>query len=215
MKKSIRFDYEATYFLSHEPTFTEKEIWLVLHGYGQLAEFFIRKFNRSFSPERLFIAPEGTNHSYLEGFQGRVGANWMTRHERESAIENNHRFLDGLLDSILSGYPILPNIHVLGFSQGAATATRWASRSGREIETLVLWAGGFAMDLTLEDAREKFKNTSLILAMGERDELITPDSIRKQEELIAGLNKEIIRLNFSGGHEIDPVLVEKIINREV
>jgi predicted esterase len=215
VKKSIRFDYEAKYFLSHEPTFTEKEIWLVLHGYGQLAEFFIRKFNRSFSSEKLFIAPEGTNHTYLEGFQGRVGANWMTRHERESAIENNHRFLDTLLDSILPGYVTPPKIHVLGFSQGAATATRWASRSKPQIETLVLWAGGFAMDLTLDDAREKFKNTRLILALGERDELITPESILKQEELIAGLNKEIVRLSFPGGHEIDHDLLEKIINREV
>lgn len=215
MKKSFRFDYEAHYSLSHEPTFQEKEIWLVLHGYGQLAEFFLRKFGRFFSTDRLFIAPEGTNYTYLEGFQGRVGANWMTRHEQETAIENNHRFLDSLLDSVLSGYVTPPPIHVLGFSQGAATAARWASRWKGEIRTLVLWAGGFALDLSLENTRTKFQNTTVILALGDRDEMITSESIQKQEELIVQLKKEVIRVSYSGGHELDSDVLEKIINHQL
>ena len=94
LKKSINFQYQAHYSVTHEPTFEEKEIWLVLHGYGQLAEFFIGKFQGFDSSERLFVAPEATNYGYLTGLAGRVGANWMTKHEREIAIENNHRYLD-------------------------------------------------------------------------------------------------------------------------
>jgi predicted esterase len=215
VKKTFRFEYEAHYSLSHDPTYQEKEIWLVLHGYGQLAEFFLRKFKDSYSSDRLFIAPEGTNYAYLEGFQGRVGANWMTRHEREIAIENNHRFLDKLMETILSQYPEKPEIRALGFSQGAATLTRWASRWKEEISTLVLWAGGFALDLELESSREKFQNTDLILVMGDRDELITPESLEKQEELISKLKKELVRLSFPGGHELDSDLLGKIINQQI
>ena len=215
MKKSIRFEYEAHYSLSHEPTFEEKEIWLVLHGYGQLAEFFVRKFNRFSSSDRLFIAPEGTNYNYLEGFQGRVGANWMTRHEREIAIENNHRFLDTLMETILSRYSEKPKIHALGFSQGAATLTRWASRWKEEMSTLVLWAGGFALDMEVQNGKEKFQNTDLILVLGDRDELIIPESIQKQEELISQLKKEVVRLSFPGGHELDSDLLGKIINQKI
>lgn len=214
MKHSIRFEYEAHYFLSHEATFEEKEIWLVMHGYGQLAEFFVRKFKSFFTPEKLFIAPEGTNYNYLEGFQGRVGANWMTKHERETAIANNHRLLDKLLGSFLEKFPEKPKIHVLGFSQGAATATRWASHWEGKIESLVLWAGGFALDLNLEEARGKFAETELILALGDRDEMITSDHIQKQEELISGLGKEVRRHTYSGGHDLDPELLEKIINQK-
>lgn len=214
MKQTIRFEYEAHYHLSQEPTFEEKEIWLVMHGYGQLAEFFVRKFKPFFSPERLFVAPEGTNYNYLEGFQGRVGANWMTKHERETAIANNHRLLDKLIESILEEYPTMPKIHVLGFSQGAATATRWASHWNGKIETLVLWAGGFALDLDMEEARGKFSDTELILAIGDRDELITSEQIQKQEELISGLGKDVLRYNYPGGHDLDSGLLEKIINRK-
>ena len=214
MKASIRFPYEAHYFLSGEPTYEEQEVWLILHGYGQLAEFFVRKFKTVFSPERLFIAPEGTNYNYLEGFQGRVGANWMTKHERETAIENNHRFLDTLMESFLEKYPHRPTVHVLGFSQGAATVTRWASHWDGKIDTLVLWAGGFALDMDLAIAKEAFIETELIMALGDQDELISADNIQKQEELISQLGKEIHRLSYRGGHELESTLLEKIINRQ-
>ncbi|MFN3997956.1 alpha/beta hydrolase [Algoriphagus sp.] len=212
MKHSIRFEYESHYFLSQVPTFQEKEIWLVVHGYGQLAEFFVRKFKKFFSPERLFIAPEGTNYNYLEGFQGRVGANWMTKHERETAIENNHRLLNKLIDSFFEKYQEKPVIRVLGFSQGAATATRWASVWDGKIDTLVLWSGGFALDLNLEAADEAFAETELILVLGEKDDLINPESIQKQEALILSLGISVKRISFDGGHELDTEVLEKIIN---
>lgn len=215
MKASIRFEYEAHYFLSNEPTYEEQELWLVLHGYGQLAEFFVRKFKTFFSPERVFVAPEGTNYNYLEGFQGRVGANWMTKHERETAIANNHRFLDSLIDSLLEKYTHKPTVHVLGFSQGAATATRWASHWKGKIDTLVLWAGGFALDLDLGEAREAFSETKLVVALGDQDELITSENIQKQDLLISSLGKEVHRLSYPGGHELEPKLIEKIINRQI
>lgn len=214
MKQAIRFDYEAHYHLSQEPTFGEQELWLVMHGYGQLAEFFVRKFKPFFSPERLFVAPEGTNYNYLEGFQGRVGANWMTKHERETAIANNHRMLDSLMGALLGNYAEKPRIRVLGFSQGAATASRWASHWEGKIATLVLWAGGFALDLNLEEAREAFADTELVLALGDTDDLISPDQVQQQKALVSSLERDVVSLSYPGGHELDPALLEKIINRK-
>lgn len=214
MKHIVRFEYEAHYFLSQETTFQETEIWLVIHGYGQLAEFFVRKFKPFFSPEKLFIAPEGTNYNYLEGFQGKVGANWMTKHERETAIANNHRFLDKLIGSLLEKYEEKPKINVLGFSQGAATATRWASEWSGKIDTLVLWAGGFALDMKMESVSKSFAETQLILALGDQDQLITSENIQTQEELISHLGMDVKRLSYQGGHELEPLLLEKIINQQ-
>lgn len=212
MNKNISFQYQAQYSVSHEPTFQEKEIWLILHGYGQLAEFFLRKFQVFDSKDRLFIAPEATNYGYLNGFSGRVGANWMTKHERETAIQNNHNYLDLLMEEMLSQYQERPQINVLGFSQGAATATRWASRWTGEVGQLVLWAGGFAQDMVLEAAREKFSKTKFTLVLGDRDKFITPESIEIQQELIENLEKEVKKLTFRGGHEIDTEMLSKIFD---
>jgi predicted esterase len=213
VKKSIRFQYETPYYQSHEPTGKEQEVWIVLHGYGQLAAFFIRKFIPFASEERLFIAPEGTNHSYLKDFQGRVGANWMTSYQRETAIANNHRYLNRMMDEVLSDFEQVPRIHLLGFSQGAATATRWASQWEGSLDSLVLWGGGFAHDLALEVAKEKFASTEVILVHGLEDELVTEESKKRQEELLLELGKPLNLVTFSGGHEIDPKTVERIINQ--
>lgn len=214
MKKSILFSYEAHYYISHEPSGKEKELWLVFHGYGQLAEFFIRKFLPFDSEDRLIIAPEGTNYSYLKEFQGRVGANWMTKHEREVAIANNHRYLNVLTGKIMEKFEHLPKVNVLGFSQGAATSTRWASQWNNQIDTLVLWAGGFAQDLSLDFCREKFEHTNLILAFGEKDELIQEEQKKQQMKLVETLGKRLTVLMFEGGHELDIQLLDKIFNQK-
>lgn len=214
MKKNIEFPYKAHYSVSHSPTFTESEIWLVFHGYGQLAEFFIKKFQAFDSVKRLFVAPEGTNYAYLNGFEGRVGANWMTKHERETAILNNHRYLDLLADSLLAGYSDKPAINILGFSQGAATATRWASRWSGQVKRLILWAGGFAHDLVIEDSREKFAETELSIILGDQDSFITEESLEKQKGLITKLGKQVEVLTFSGGHELDVKMLAKIIDSD-
>lgn len=215
MKRSLIFEYEAHFAVSHEPSGYETEIWLVLHGYGQLAEFFIRKFLPFDTKDRLVIAPEATNYSYLKDFQGRVGANWMTKHEREVAIANNHRYLNLLMEEILKNFKNLPKIHVLGFSQGAATASRWASQWSGQVDTLVLWAGGFAHDLSLDLSKEKFEKTHLILAYGEQDEFIKDEHLLQQNEWIKALGKSLITCSFQGGHELEPQALEKIINLEL
>lgn len=213
MKKSLQFSYETPYFLSHEPTGKEQEVWIVLHGYGQLAEFFIRKFIPHASENRLFIAPEGTNHSYLKDFQGRVGANWMTSYQRETAIANNHRYLNRMMEEVLSAFEQEPRIHLLGFSQGAATGTRWASQWKGTLDSLILWSGGFAHDLALEVAKEKFAATAMIFIHGLEDELVTEESKKRQEELLLELGKPLKLMSFSGGHELDSLTLEKIINQ--
>jgi len=215
LKKSIEFSYKAHYSVSHSPTYTESEIWFVFHGYGQLAGFFIKKFQAFDSEKRLFIAPEGTNYAYLNGFEGRVGANWMTKHERETAILNNHNYLDLLADTLLAGYSDKPVINILGFSQGAATATRWSSRWKERAERLVLWSGGFAHDLDLKDSREKFADTELSIILGDQDPIITEESLEKQKELIDKLGKQVEVLTFSGGHELDMKMLARIIDSDI
>jgi len=212
VKKSLSFSYETPYYLSQDPTGKEQEVWIVLHGYGQLAEFFIRKFLPYASSDLLVVAPEGTNHNYLNEFQGRVGANWMTSYQREMAIANNHRMLNQLMNDLLSKFTNPPKIHLLGFSQGAATGTRWASQWAGHLETMVLWGGGFAHDLTLEVAKEKFAATEILVVLGERDELITEESKKKQVDLLEALDKPLKLLTFPGGHELDSNLLDKIIH---
>jgi predicted esterase len=118
-----------------------------------------------------------------------------------------------MMDEVLSAFEQVPRIHVLGFSQGAATGTRWASQWTGHLDSLVLWGGGFAHDLVLNLAKEKFASTRVLLVHGAQDELITEESKKRQEALLLELGKPLNVLTFDGGHEINPSTLEKIINQ--
>jgi predicted esterase len=211
MKTSVRYEHQAHYYTSHLVNRREKQIWVLLHGYGQLAPYFLKKFEPFYSEDVLFVAPEATNYSYLSGFTGRVGANWMTKHDREIAIANNHRFLNEVLKILLLKWEKKPTLNVLGFSQGAATATRWVSQLNIPVDSLVLWAGGFAHDLNVNLAYDRLKNTQIFLVEGSQDEFITAESKQKQEELILSSGLSVNRKYFEGGHELNMEVLKDIL----
>jgi predicted esterase len=211
MKSSITYRHRAHYSLSHLPNRTETEIIIALHGYGQLAEYFLRKFEPIFREDRLVIVPEATNYAYQKGFSGRVGASWMTSHERETAIENNNHYLNEILESVLMKFSHTPSIKVVGFSQGAATASRWVSQLQVKVDKLVLWSGGFAHDLDVSRAGEKLKDTHVVVVIGDADPMVTAESIQKQNEFIASLPFDVERLEFEGGHDINLPLLKSIL----
>ena len=66
-----------------------KELWLGLHGYGQLVQFFSRHFRDLANLHRAFIFPQGPHKFYLEGVHGRVGASWMTKEDRLVDIQTS------------------------------------------------------------------------------------------------------------------------------
>ena len=42
-EKKVSFNFDARYFTAGELNASTKQVWFVLHGYGQLAQFFLRK----------------------------------------------------------------------------------------------------------------------------------------------------------------------------
>jgi predicted esterase len=203
MKSKVTYEHDAFFRTSHVVNKTEKEIVIALHGYGQLSEFFMNKLQSLFHKDRLIVVPEATNYTYLKGFLGRVGANWMTSHEREAAIANNHRFLNTVLETLLGKFGYTPKITVFGFSQGAATASRWVSQLCIPVDRLILWSGGFAQDLALEPFGNQIQHADIVMVWGTKDEMLTPEAFQKQEELIQKFPIPVRKIQFEGGHEID------------
>ena len=173
------------------------EVWFVLHGYGQLADAFLGSFEALATDTRLIVAPEALARFYLRSGTGTVGASWMTRERREDEIGDYVRYLDALLQHVV---PRGARVHVLGFSQGAATAARWAALGKPRIERLILWGAGLPPDLDLESARERLAALELVLVAGERDENV--DLEREARRLHAARLEHLV-LRFDGAHEID------------
>jgi hypothetical protein len=98
---NIEFTYKTRYYTKGELGSSTKNIWFVLHGYGQLAKYFLNKFNIVSEAGAYVIAPEGLSKFYLEDVtsrahtgNNRVGATWMTRENRLTDIENYITYLN-------------------------------------------------------------------------------------------------------------------------
>jgi predicted esterase len=178
----------------------------VLHGYGQLVEYFIRKF-RTIGEDYLIVAPEGMHRFYLRGASGRVGASWMTKEAREADISDNLSYLD-TLDEMLSKEYDFEEKYLLGFSQGGATAARWNQLGKSQFDAMILWACVFPPDLPQEiESSERQENYFVI---GDEDEFYSEED---QEKLIHEyLSKDYKIKRYKGKHDIVNTTLTEILD---
>jgi len=187
------------------------ETWTVLHGYRQLAARFLRRFRGTATPRRRILAPEGLSRFYLASperardARGAIGASWMTREDREAEIADYVAYLD-TVHRALAG----PGHHtVVGFSQGAHTAARWAVRGATHLDRLVLWGAALPPDLPVGASR-RLEGVEIILVRGMSDPLrVTAEEEREEGWLQeAGLAYRVEA--HALGHEIDPGVVASL-----
>jgi predicted esterase len=179
---------------------------IALHGYGQLAAYFIQKF-KSLSPTLFVLAPEGPHRFYLEGSSGRVGASWMTKEARELDIENNLAWLNALMLDFTSKHSF-DKISLLGFSQGGATAARWVQSSPQMFHNLILWAAVFPPDLSPTDFQHLQITKKFVL--GKKDPYFAAESV--QQELLSNhVNLGFETHVFEGAHNLDPAVLKKVL----
>ncbi|MEL6533845.1 MAG: hypothetical protein AAFQ98_00470 [Bacteroidota bacterium] len=203
--KTLSFSYQARYIQLGELNEHTQELWIVCHGYGQLAQYFANHFRVLESPNRCVVAPEGLNRFYLQGFSGRVGASWMTKEDRLVDIKNYLSYLDSLLKQLTWGMDLgRLKINVLGFSQGAATVSRWVTQSEWSFDRLMLWAGIFPPDLNIPKSKKKLSSMRVDFVYGDEDPFLSKsDRVVEQRSIARMLGVEPIMTQFHGEHIID------------
>ena len=188
-----------------------RHVWFVLHGYGQLAAYFLRHFMAlsEADPALVVIAPEGLSRFYLSGNNGRVGASWMTREARLSEIDDYVGYLNQLAAPVMAGAPAAA-ITVLGFSQGAATASRWLSKAVFRPHQLVLWAGAFPEDMELGLAQKTLQGVPVTLVVGNQDEYVDAGKVQAQLHALRQLDTEPTLIQFAGRHTLNADVLQQL-----
>lgn len=192
----------ARFYMLGTPSETITDLWIVCHGYGQLARYFLRHFAPLDNGLTVIVAPEALSRFYLDGFSGRVGATWMTKEDRLAEIEDQAAYLNLLLEAQLKQLPADVRVTIVGFSQGGATVSRWLAAGAAPVHRLILWAASFPEDIDFTAGKAAFQNLPVGIVYGTQDEFITPETVKKKEQLMTALGIKPTIYTFEGGHTL-------------
>lgn len=207
---SFSIQSEKTAFVSVAgETQSPHTVWVVLHGYGQLAEYFIRHFEPLLEPGVLVLAPEAPSRFYLGSDYDRVGASWMTKRNREADVEDVNAYLDKVLDSVYTrfGCGAGTQFNFLGFSQGVPVLCRWLNRTSIRPGKLLLWAGSVPHDMPLPDLKALLSRGKSYLVYGTADEYLAMLKPQEIEKTVAEKGLPVQIKTFNGGHTLHAELL--------
>lgn len=213
----LRVQRTARYYTLGGDGGAPTSIWFVLHGYGQLAGEFIRYFADLASRDTLVVAPEAMNRFYLVGVDKApardrpVGATWMTREDRDSEIADYVEYLDSLYDELETS----ATVNVLGFSQGAATATRWIAHGKSRIGRLVLWGGLMPPETDLKHGAASLRHVPLTYVIGTTDHYVTDEMIAAERGRLDTAQVPYHLIRFEGGHVIRRSVFPELANSPI
>lgn len=191
------------------------DLWIVCHGFGQLARDFISAFEPIAKPGRVVIAPEALSRFYksqgtVHNRETPVGATWMTSEDREAEISDYIAYLDTLAGTLRSQASPSAELTVLGFSQGAATVSRWVAGSSPKLKQVVLWGGLLPPEFTSSDSLGGLLAQPLAFVVGNTDRFFPQPMVESEINRLRGLKIQLLLTQFEGGHIVDPETLQAI-----
>ena len=220
--RHLRVPRTARYYVIGKPGELVRDLWIMCHGFAQLARDFASPLEPLADDTRLIVVPEALNRFYLDSHPmrtkvSRMGATWMTREDRDADIEDNVSYLDALYEHVLEE---LANegaerdrmrVHALGFSQGVATVSRWAARGGAVVDHIVAWGHGFPADVNLRALAEHRPGIALDIVYGTRDRWLAPEAIAAQLAMLEASGVPHRVRTFNGGHTLSTAMLRELM----
>ena len=213
MKKQISISKTGKYSQIGKCSKKINNVWIVLHGYGMLSEFFIKKFDCIINDTTIVIAPEATNRFYVDNGYNRVGASWMTKLDRNEEIRDNILFLNKLFSTLKKeiGHNNF-KLNTLGFSQGGPALVRWLISNKLNINSLILWGSDIPKDSLVVKNKSRWNSLNLKIVVGKHDEYIDEEKRQKFVGVVKSYGLKYELIEYDGSHKIIEEELKKIAN---
>ena len=210
-KTTIEIPFRAPYIKIGSAATSTKNIWMVFHGYGQLAEEFARSFSGLFTDLNSVIFPQALSKFYLKGVGQNIGASWMTAHDRDLDVHNYLNYLDSIFSKEVDPYLKHAKLNLLGFSQGGHTVSRWINHSKIKYNKLILWGTSLAHEIERQSVSDSFSKGENLVVIGDSDRFITKEQLLKVKKRYSKIRFNYKLITFRGGHEINSEVLDQII----
>jgi predicted esterase len=166
------------------------------HGYGENAERHLEELRRLPGASRRVLCAVQALHPFYNR-TGDVIASWMTRLQREHAVQDNVRYVASVVAEVKRELPVSEQLIYLGFSQGAAMAYRAAAGSGHACHGVVVLGG----DVPPELEPSLGQLPPVLLGRGSSEEWYDAAKMEHDVELLRGKGVDVRPFVFEGGHE--------------
>ena len=167
------------------------------HGYGASAEKHLNELRKIPGASQWVLCAVQALHPFYNR-TGEVIASWMTRQDRELCIEDNVRYVAGVVEELKRTLPVGDRLVFLGFSQGAAMAYRAAAGSGHRCHGLVVLGGDVPPEL---DERDLAGFPPVLLGRGSSEEWYDAAKMEHDVEILRRKGIDVRPVVFTGGHE--------------
>jgi predicted esterase len=169
------------------------------HGYAENADLQLQRLREIPGSERWLLVSIQALHRFYHR-QKDVVASWMTRQDRELAIDDNVSYVENTLHAVRGRWPTTERTLFLGFSQGVAMAFRAAVRSRGEAGVVAV-AGDVPPEI---DDAALARLARVVILRGTADELYSAEQFAKDRERLQQVGVAVQSLGFTGAHEWTP-----------
>jgi predicted esterase len=193
-------------YLLRGPRGEDMPLLVGFHGYAEDARTHLEALQRIPGSENWLLCAVQALHPFYRGRSSDVVASWMTKLDRELAIEDNVRYVGDVIRRVREEHATSGVLAIIGFSQGVAMAWRAATRAGLRCDALVALAGDVPPELP--DTPGLAWPPALI-GRGTGDPWYTEDKLADDLETLRALGVSVEDYVFDGGHEWSPQFLER------
>jgi len=174
-------------------------LFVAFHGYGEAADDILHEVLRIPGIGGWHVASVQALHPFYRRSTEEVVASWMTRQDRELAIEDNLRYVDTVLEALSRR---LETVHsppaYCGFSQGVAMAWRAAAMLERPCGGLIVLGGDVPPELRPLSLSHL---PPVLLGRGRAETAYSREQLRVDLELLRRKEVRVALCEYQGGHE--------------
>lgn len=215
-KEWVSLQMDAPFYTNGPLSKEHTHLWFAFHGYGQLADHFMKRFDILDIGQHHIVACQGLSRFYLDAEYKKIGASWMTRLDREIDIIHQQRYISQVFHNRISkvGSSIdKMKLNYFAFSQGGATLLRWLKEFKPRVDNLIMWAADFPKEFTKEDFSFLRKDSNFFIVLGDKDPYRTMIDINRQKDLVESINCNSEIITFDGGHHVRRDVLNQLINK--
>jgi len=195
--RSIAVTIHGRYVVAPAAATEKPPLLVAFHGYAESPENALERAVAIPGVDAWCVAAIQGLHRFYRGRSDAVVASWMTRQDRDEAIDDNIKYVHDVVEELHREQRLSRPTVYAGFSQGVAMAFR-AAASGEGRPRVVACGGDVPPEL---DPAALGRIDAAVVGRGERDEWYTESKLDTDLRRLRTAGVAVQPVVFDGAHE--------------